>query len=69
MRYYMPSLTKLYQQAFQELFLPEGFKVLLRHIQERDTEYWNPILDVGRKVTMDFLASLEPKRKRKAPEV
>ena len=40
-----------------------------RHIHERNTEYWNPILDERRKVTMDFLASLEPKRRRKAPEV
>lgn len=43
--------------------------MLLKRIHERDTEYWNNELDRDRKKTLDFLASLEPKRRKKTDEV
>lgn len=56
------------QRHMAAIYLQNGLeksRLELERIKNRDTEYWNKVLEEGTKKTLDYLESIKPKRRLK----
>lgn len=57
--------AQLHMEAIYAQNGQEKSKLELERIKNRDTEYWDKILEEGTKKTLDYLESIKPKRRSK----